>query len=294
MSMACRLSGLFKKKSKKNRAPIKRAFCIQIPLILIFVCLSSLVVIGPDCDSEAGKAFIWTDKEGKIHFSGNMPVPEDVGGQVEERSFKEPSKEKLDPLPSRTPVEHSINCTFRLSNNRGGGSGFFINDRGLAITAKHVVEGITYSMKAELPGDDKRHSVRIVKRSRNHDLALIEVSIDRPTPFLELRDPGSLIRGETVFVIGNPLLAFKETVTSGNFSRLFLEKDFKKELKIKPPYKGDWVQFSAPIIGGNSGGPVVDNNGRLVGVVSLGLSSYGAINFAVPSWYISKEFESYL
>jgi S1-C subfamily serine protease len=78
--------------------------------------------------------------------------------------------------------------------------------------------------------------------------------IDRPTPYLKIRKTETLVRGEPVWVVGNPLLAFKETVTSGNFSRIFPEKDFKKELKIKAPYKGDWIQFSAPVIGGNSGG----------------------------------------
>jgi len=146
-------------------------------------------------------------------------------------------------------------------------------------------------MKAEIPGEKGKYRVRILKKSKKHDLALLQVAIKRSTPYLEIRDPKTLVPGEEVWAVGNPLLAFKETVTKGIFSRIFLESDWKKELKMKrPPYKfkGDWVQFSAPIIGGNSGGPLVDKEGHLIGIVSLGNTLHKAINFAVPSSYIKK------
>ncbi len=241
----------------------------------------------------AGKAYIWHDKDGKVHFSDQPPQPDETGGDIEEREFKEAPRTEPKPIAiSDNPIEHAVQSTFRLTNRRGGGSGFFINGEGLAITAKHVVQTVTYSMKAELAGDKKKYSVTIIKKSRKNDLALIRVRIDRPTPYLEIRKTDTLVRGEPVWVVGNPLLAFKETVTSGNFSRIFPENDFKKELKMKAPYKGDWVQFSAPVIGGNSGGPVVDKDGRLIGVVSLGFKAYNAINLAVPASYIEENFAS--
>ncbi len=261
--------------------------------IITLLVLFSLVT----ANAFAGKAYIWKDKEGKIHFSDRPPVSEEVRGEVEERKFKAaPILEKSVPI-ARSPIEHAIQCTFRLKNKKGGASGFFINDTGLAVTAKHVVQGATYSMKAEIPGDKHKYRVRILKKSKKHDLALIQVAIKRSTPYLEIRDPKTLVPGEDVWAVGNPLLAFKETVTKGIFSRIFPESDWKKELKMKrPPYKfkGDWVQFSAPIIGGNSGGPLVDKEGHVVGIVSLGNTLHKAINFAVPSSYIQKEFESYL
>ena len=260
--------------------------------ILILLVLFSLVT----AKALAGKAYIWRDKEGKVHFSDRPPVSEEVGGGIEERKFKEaPTPEKSAPV-ARSPIEHAIQCTFRLKNKKGGASGFFINDTGLAVTAKHVVQGATYSMKAEIPGDSRKYRVRVLKKSKKHDLALLQVATKRSTPYLEIRDPKTLVPGEEVWAVGNPLLAFKETVTKGIFSRIFLESDWKKELKMKrPPYKfrGDWVQFSAPIIGGNSGGPLVDKEGHLIGIVSLGNTAHKAINFAVPSSYITREFASY-
>ena len=262
--------------------------------LITFLVLFSLVAAS----AFAGKAYIWRDKEGKVHFSDRPPASEETGGKVEERKFKEaPSLEKKRPVAARSPIEHAVNCTFRIKNKKGGASGFFINNTGLAVTAKHVVQGATYSMKAEIPGDSRKYRVRILKKSRKNDLALLQIDIKRPTPYLEIRDPKTLVPGEEVLAVGNPMLAFKETITRGIFSRIFLESDWKKELKMKTPphkFRGDWVQFSAPIIGGNSGGPLVDKEGKLVGIVSLGNTVHKAINFAVPSSYIRKEFASYL
>jgi len=266
-------------------------------ILLSFLALLFLLV-GVAGDGSAGKVYIWHDSNGQVHFSDTPPTPGETGGEVEERKFKEsaPSERPTAPPVAHTPIDHAVQCTFRLKNKKGGASGFFINDKGLAVTARHVVKDVTYSMKAELPGDAREYRVRILKRSRHHDLALLQVDIDRPTPYLEIRDPHTLTRGEELWAIGNPLLAFRETITKGNFSRIFPEADWKKETKLKrPPFKfrGDQVQFSTPVIPGNSGGPLVDGEGRVVGIVSFGFPNT-PINFAAPSSYIHKEFSSFL
>lgn len=263
-------------------------------MIAIVALLGLISLVAGDAWS--GKAYIWRDSEGKVHFSDRPPAPEQAGGEVEERKFKEAPPSEGEAPVARSPIEHAVQCTFRLKNKKGGASGFFINDKGLAVTAKHVVQGATYSMEAEIPGDTRKFSVQILKRSDHHDLALLQVAVDRPTPYLEIRDPYTLQPGEELWAIGNPLLAFKETITKGNFSRMFPEADWKKEAKMKrPPFKfrGDQVQFSTPVIPGNSGGPVVDGDGRVIGVVSFGFPNT-PINFAAPSSYIKTEFESYL
>ena len=248
-------------------------------------------------DGWAKKVYIWRDGNGQVHFSDSSPTSEDSVGKVDERKFKERAAgEKARPVIDQGPIAHAVQCTFRLANKKGGASGFFINATGLALTARHVVRGATYSMKAEVPGHDRKYRVRILKKSRHHDLALLQVTLDRPTPFLQMRDPHTLSPGEELWAIGNPLLTFKQTVTKGNFSRIFPEADWKKEGKMhRPPFKirGDQVQFSIPVIPGNSGGPVVDREGRVVGVVSFGFPNT-PINFAAPISYVKEEFASYL
>lgn len=270
--------------------------CKPIPIILIIMLAGLISLMAGDGWSK--KVYIWKDASGQTHFSDSPPTDGETSDQVEERRFKEgPPPEETVPPVAQGPIEHAVLCTFRIKNKKGGASGFFINEKGLAVTAKHVVEGATYSMEVEVPGDtQKKHRVRIIKRSDHHDLALLQVAIDRPTPYLEIRDPHTLEPGEELWAIGNPLLAFKQTITKGNFSRMFPEADWKKEAKMKrPPYqfRGDQVQFSTPVIPGNSGGPVVDRNGRVIGVVSFGFPNT-PINFAAPSSYIEKDFGSYL
>ena len=248
-------------------------------------------------EAVAGKLYKWKDAEDKIHFSDRPPTTNNVKGDVEEKKIREAPVLKEETKEAKNPVEHAVQCTFRLMNKKGGGSGFFISSSGLAVTAKHVVQGSTYSMKAELRGEKKKYLVKIIRKSRKYDLALLQVVIDRSVPFLEFRSPDSLVPGEEVWAVGNPLLAFRETVTKGVFSRIFLEKDFKDELKLKRApfkYKGDWIQFSSPVTGGNSGGPVVDEKGKLIGVVSWGVPAHSALNFGVPSSYILEDFKTYL
>jgi len=262
-----------------------------IALILLLGLFS--LVAG---DGWSKKVYIWRDSNGRAHFSDSPPGSEEIAGEVEERKFKEAPLSEAVLQVARGPIEHAVQCTFRIKNKKGGASGFFINEKGLAVTAGHVVQGARYSMEAEVTGDTRKYRVRILKKSQQHDLALLQIAIDRPTPYLEIRDPHTLMPGEELWAIGNPLLAFKETVTKGNFSRIFPEADWKKEAKMKrPPYKfrGDQVQFSTPVIPGNSGGPVVDSDGKVIGVVSFGFPNT-PINFAAPSSYIEKEFESYL
>ena len=265
-------------------------------LMAVF-CVALISVCFLWAGATAGKAYIWHDKDGNVHFSDRPPPPDEAGGHVEERQFKEaPRPEPKSVTLSDNPIEHAVFCTFRLKNRKGGASGFFINDTGMAVTAKHVVKGVTYSMKAEIPGDKRKYSVRVLKKSKKHDLALLQVSIKKPTRFLEIRDPKTLARGEDLYAIGNPLLAFKETVTKGTFSRMFPETDWKKEAKMRrPPFKfrGEQVQFSAPVVPGNSGGPVVDKEGKVIGVVSWGYTN-APINFAAPISYLQEDFASYL
>ncbi|MCJ7683240.1 MAG: DUF4124 domain-containing protein, partial [Desulfobacteraceae bacterium] len=164
---------------------MKKYKTVSIVLLILFSLVTASAL--------AGKAYIWRDKEGKVHFSDRPPVSEEVGGEVEERKFKEaPPLEETTPLVARSPIEHAIPCTFRIKNKKGGASGFFINDTGLAVTAKHVVQGATYSMKAEIPGEKGKYRVRVLKKSKKHDLALLQVAIKRSTPYLEIRDPKTL------------------------------------------------------------------------------------------------------
>ena len=120
------------------------------------------------------------------------------------------------------------------------------------------------------------------------DLALLLLLNVGNTPFLSLRSPGTLIPGERVFAIGASA-GLNATVTDGVFTGIRSITDTEQQV----------LQFSAPINPGNSGGPLMDKEGKVIGVISKkyltrrGVPIAG-VGFAVPSTVFKEAFGSYL
>ena len=159
------------------------------------------------------------------------------------------------------------------------GSAFFIDSSGLMITNYHVIASEVdpkyrgYSRMYIRMGDSTsaRIPARVVGWDQALDLALIKTEytsefifsiVDRVIPQV----------GDTVLAIGSPG-GLEKTVTSGIVSALG-----RRFLQI-----GDVIQIDAAVNPGNSGGPVVDTSGRLVGIVFAGIEQYEGLNFAVPA-----------
>lgn len=165
------------------------------------------------------------------------------------------------------------------------GSAFFINATGQMLTAAHVLKDCAW---AEVKQGTEQHSIRIQASSTLLDLTL--GTIDKPSPdFLPLRNAGKVELGENVSMIGFPLqgvLAASSNLTRGNISSM-------------QGLQGDvgTLQFSAPIQPGASGGPLVSDQGELIGVTlsSLHLANLGEkgilpqnVNFALQPIYVKK------
>ena len=162
------------------------------------------------------------------------------------------------------------------------GSGFFIDPRGYLITNHHVIasevdaEYEGYSrLYVRLPDDpDERIPARVVGYDRIFDVALLKVELDAPY-VLSFTDIRSLEPGARIIAIGSPG-GLENTITSGIISatgRRFLQM-------------GDALQVDVPINPGSSGGPLLDANGNLVGVVFAGIEQFEGVNFAIPSYWI--------
>jgi S1-C subfamily serine protease len=165
------------------------------------------------------------------------------------------------------------------SSNRVGGSAFFVDSSGLLITNYHVIVSEVdpryrgYSRMFIRMGDatSPRIPARVVGWDKALDLALIKVDIETEYVFSVVDRIIPRI-GDTVLAIGSPV-GLEKTVTSGIVSALG-----RRFLQI-----GDVIQMDAAVNSGNSGGPVVDNQGRLVGVVFAGIPQFQGLNFAVPA-----------
>lgn len=149
--------------------------------------------------------------------------------------------------------------------NRGAistGSGFFVGGAGMGLTNAHVVEGCA---SATLLGYGP---ARIVARDSLNDMALVELSGKTSTPAARFRSE-PLQLGETVYALGFPLAGQLDNglnFTSGLVSSLAGMGNDTRSL-----------QFTAPIQPGNSGGPIVDGRGLIVGVVQSKLSEMAAL-----------------
>ena len=177
---------------------------------------------------------------------------------------------------------------YRIERGRGIpdrvlGSAFFVDASGLLITNYHVISSEvdpTYQGYSRLyirMGDSSsaRIPAKVIGWDKAMDLALIKTEID-PEYVYSVVDWVVPKIGDTVYAIGSPG-GLEKTVTQGIVSALG-----RRFLQI-----GDVIQMDAAVNHGNSGGPVVDMSGRLVGIVFAGIEHYQGLNFAVPAERLS-------
>ncbi len=154
---------------------------------------------------------------------------------------------------------------------RSLGSGFIIDETGYIVTNNHVVEGAD---KIKVILNDKREFDAEVKgRDSNTDLALIKIKADGKLPWLELGDSDAAQVGEWVLAIGNPF-GLDHTVTAGIISA-------KGRVIGSGPYD-DFIQTDASINPGNSGGPLLNMDGKVVGINTAIIAGGTGIGFAIP------------
>jgi serine protease Do len=174
----------------------------------------------------------------------------------------------------------------------GGGSGFLVSSDGLVVTNKHVVEqdDVEYTV---LMNNGEKYTAEVVARDPVNDLAIIKVTglEGKELPFLELGKSNELKVGQTVIAIGNALAEFRNTVSVGVISGLARSITAGNGLGQSEDLE-EVIQTDAAINPGNSGGPLLDTNGRVIGVnVAVVLGSEN-IGFSLPVDLVSGVIES--
>jgi serine protease Do len=157
---------------------------------------------------------------------------------------------------------------------QGAGSGFFITEDGELVTNNHVVDGAD---KIEIALDDgTRYQVKVVGKDAATDLAVLKVDeAGHKFPALALGDSDKLRVGEWVMAVGNPL-NMDHTVTVGVVSAK------GRVLGISDSSFENFIQTDAAINFGNSGGPLVNTRGEVVGINSAINAGGQNLGFAVP------------
>jgi len=156
------------------------------------------------------------------------------------------------------------------------GSGFFINP-GMVVTNLHVIRGATSAVVKTLDGKGRTYPVKgTVSVDEEGDLALLSIEMPaertRPIEFATMLPE----EGETIFVVGNPL-KLEGSVSDGIVSAV-------REV----PNVGKIIQVTAPVSHGNSGSPIFNLKGQVVGVITVKVTNGQNINLAISSGRVAK------
>ncbi len=193
-----------------------------------------------------------------------------------------------------TPAEGSDERSL-LSPQRSTGSGVILDADGYIVTNAHVVQG-AYKVQVQLAAArsgatrsivgprPRLVGAQIVAIDEETDLSVLKVD-EQALPFLELADSDSVRSGQLVLAFGSPL-GLDSSVTLGVVSAIARQ--------LEPDDPMIYIQTDASINPGNSGGPLVDTDGRVVGINTLILSQSGGnegLGFAAPSNIVRNIFE---
>jgi serine protease Do len=224
---------------------------------------------GPDAISDVAEAVI----DAVVNISTKQTV--------------DMSNNAMPQLPPGSPFEEFFDEFFKNRKGQGGqgnqtprrvnslGSGFIIDPSGLVVTNNHVIADSDEI--SVILNDGSTLKAEIVGRDTKSDLALLKVKPDRPLKAVKFGDSDKLRLGEWVIAIGNPF-SLGGTVTAGIISAR--HRDIQSG-----PYD-NYIQTDAAINRGNSGGPLFNLNGDVIGVNTAIISPSGGsigIGFAIPS-----------
>jgi S1-C subfamily serine protease len=171
-----------------------------------------------------------------------------------------------------------------LPNERGSATTFCVDSSGYFLTNAHVVESLQPGEKLSIvidPGEDDEKIVQAapVRVDKTDDLALLKTNVSVELTPLHLGDSGGLYETQQVTIFGYPfgkMLSLNKGDSpsiSVNVARISSMRKLKDKLEL--------IQLDSQLNPGNSGGPVVDEHGDVIGIVSSGVLAAG-INFAVP------------
>ena len=167
---------------------------------------------------------------------------------------------------------------FNVKEQEGLGSGFIINEDGYVVTNYHVING-AQEVKV-IFSDGKEVNAKVVNYDAERDIAVIKITDDVKMPGIaQLGDSSTVKAGEEVIAIGNPLgKEFSSTVTKGIVSSP------NRKMKTENGNVLDYIQTDTAINSGNSGGPLINTKGEVIGINTakkVGEDIEG-IGFAIP------------
>lgn len=189
--------------------------------------------------------------------------------EVAEKNDEEKSDETVNPLLDMFRRQ-------QRRSSRGVGSGFIVSSKGYILTNEHVVEGSSRIIIGLQSGE--RYRGRVIGIDEETDVAVVKIDAPRELPTVTLGDSNTAQVGDWVLAIGSPF-GLDQTVTAGIISKKERESPYFTNFQR-------FLQTDAAINRGNSGGPLVNMRGEVIGInsqIATSTGDYNGIGFALPA-----------
>jgi serine protease Do len=171
----------------------------------------------------------------------------------------------------------------------GGGSGFIVSADGYIVTNKHVVADEKAEYTVFIGENKKKYPAKVISSDPVNDIAIIKIEA-KDLPYLEFADSDVLDVGQTAIAIGNPLLEFTNSVSVGVVSGLSRSIRAGDGAGQSEQLEGV-IQTDAAINPGNSGGPLLNLQGKVIGV-NVAVASANNIGFSLPANLVKNAVDS--
>ena len=171
-------------------------------------------------------------------------------------------------------IENSVKAVVTVKTDVGQGTGFIITNNGYLVTNAHVLSGGSFINA--LTSDQKEIIATLIGFDENLDMALLK--IDGIYNYLEVGNSNDIQVGEKVIAIGNPL-GLQFSVSEGIVSGIH---------RIGPNGLDIYIQTDAALNPGNSGGPLINKQGKVIGINNFKLSDGENLGFALESNYMKE------
>ena len=262
----------FRKYFKKPKSQFLIAI-IMVAVVFCVIILAQIISKSNFNKNKTGSAnFNFSASDKASNFANQMDSNsiESVANRVSQSVVSNVSKN-----------QKSSRFFYSTEDSASAGTGIIISQDGYILTNKHVIEKSSEILVVTNNGDSYEN-VRVVMVDPMSDIAILKISNAKGLKAAELGDSKKINIGQQVIAIGNALGEYDGTVTSGIISgigrtvKAFSEDGSSREVLT------DMIQTDAAINSGNSGGPLVNAQGQVIGINTAVASKAQSIGFAIP------------
>lgn len=270
---------------KSNFTTAFRILGFTVAVLSVFLLLFATTIIALRFSPDLRTFLLGSEENTDVRPNIILTEDEDVIINV----VKESSESVVSIAVTQVSLQVGEGVVDNVSNI---GTGFIVDPNGLIITNQHVVSDIS-STYVVITADGKQHSVAEIVRDDSNDIAILKIDA-KNLKALELGDSDNLLVGQSVIAIGTPLGEYAGSVTTGVISGL------SRSVKTSSGWFGSTskvyenvIQTDAAVNPGNSGGPLISTEGKVVGVNFATSSGADNISFALPINIVKQKLEEY-